>query len=507
MLMNRSHLSSLAAAPLATAAQRLHGQLVDLRSQIHAEAQTTFERWRSEIGRRAFLPSAWNLAQYLAFRHRDLRSLQPELTSLGLSSLGRCESRVLPTIDAVLTALSVMADPQARASPVVDMRRFFLGERLLARETRRLFGPPPAQRHVRIMVTLPAEAASDPAVVRDLLRRGMDCARINCAHGDPAEWGATVRNLRAAEHETGRNCRVLMDLSGPRARLAATLSASPDSRVRSGDRILLTSGSPRPSDEFPLQAQCAPPGALACIRDGARVMIDEGKIVTVAERRVADGWVVRVLRTQPKGGRFVAEKGLNFPDSTLELPPLGQKDLADLDAVVELADIVGYSFVQEVVDVDRLFGELARRGPRAATLPVSIKVETARAVRNLPELIVRTGGRRSVAVMIARGDLAVELGYERLAEMQEELLWVAEAAHVPVIWATQVLERLVKKGTPSRAEITDAAMAVRAECVMLNKGPCILKAVEVLDDVLRRMQEHQSKKTPQLRALRSWVPA
>jgi len=104
--------------------------------------------------------------------------------------------------------------------------------------------------------------------------------------------------------------------------------------------------------------------------------------------------------------------------------------------------------------------------------------------------------------MIARGDLAVECGYERLAEVQEEILWIAEAAHCPVIWATQVLETLAKEGIPSRAEITDAAMSNRAECVMLNKGPHIVKAVQTLDDILQRMDAHQSKKQSMLRELR-----
>ena len=103
--------------------------------------------------------------------------------------------------------------------------------------------------------------------------------------------------------------------------------------------------------------------------------------------------------------------------------------------------------------------------------------------------------------MIARGDLAVECGYERLAEVQEEILWLCEAAHMPVIWATQVLEGVAKRGQPSRAEITDAAMSERAECVMLNKGPHIVGAVRVLDDILRRMQGHQHKKTSLLRTL------
>ena len=96
------------------------------------------------------------------------------------------------------------------------------------------------------------------------------------------------------------------------------------------------------------------------------------------------------------------------------------------------------------------------------------KIETPEAVKNLPELIVCAADQQTFGVMIARGDLPVEIGYQRLAEMQEEILWLCEAAHVPVIWATQVLENLVKKRIPSRAEIADAAMAERAECVMLN---------------------------------------
>ena len=107
---------------------------------------------------------------------------------------------------------------------------------------------------------------------------------------------------------------------------------------------------------------------------------------------------------------------------------------------------------------------------------------------------------KGAGVMIARGDLAVECGYERLAEVQEEILWCAEAAHMPVIWATQVLESLAKTGLPSRAEISDAGLGVRAECVMLNKGPYITQAIHTLDDILKRMGGHQAKKRPLLRA-------
>ena len=107
--------------------------------------------------------------------------------------------------------------------------------------------------------------------------------------------------------------------------------------------------------------------------------------------------------------------------------------------------------------------------------------------------------------MIARGDLAVEVGFQRLAELQEEILWLTEAAHTPVVWATQVLDNFVRKGKLSRAEMSDVVLAQRAECVMLNKGDFLLEALPIVDDVFRRMQGHQHKKTPRLRALQAWA--
>jgi pyruvate kinase len=137
-------------------------------------------------------------------------------------------------------------------------------------------------------------------------------------------------------------------------------------------------------------------------------------------------------------------------------------------------------------------------------LSLILKIETALAVRNLPDLLVHAAWQQPTGIMIARGDLAVAIGFARMAEMQEEILWIGEAAHVPVIWATQVLEHLIKKGIPSRGEMTDAAMAARAECVMLNKGPYLFEAIDALDQLLERMDVHQHKKTPQLRRLKSW---
>ena len=163
--------------------------------------------------------------------------------------------------------------------------------------------------------------------------------------------------------------------------------------------------------------------------------------------------------------------------------------------------MVGYSFVQRKEDVALLQAELEKRRPDQSALGIVAKIENQLAFNNLP----RSSFPTPFAVMIAWGDLAVEIGYERLSEVQEEILWVCEAAHVPVIWATQVLESLVKRGMPSRGEFTDAAMGNRAECVMLNKGAYVAEGIAVLDNVLRRMEAHMNKESPQLRALSAWA--
>jgi pyruvate kinase len=214
----------------------------------------------------------------------------------------------------------------------------------------------------------------------------------------------------------------------------------------------------------------------------------------------SDSLTVEITQTAKATSMLAADKGINLPGTELSVRGLTEKDQRDLQFVVQHADGVGMSFVRSRDDVSQLDAAL-KRHRAGANLGVVFKIETRAGFENLPEILLAAMGDRPFGVMIARGDLAIECGYERLAELQEEILWICEAAHVPAIWATQVLESLAKKGTPSRAEITDAAMGERAECVMLNKGPHIVEALRVLDDILRRMQGHQNKKSPRLRVL------
>ena len=249
----------------------------------------------------------------------------------------------------------------------------------------------------------------------------------------------------------------------------------------------------------PATISCTLPEIFSMVRAGERIWFDDGKIGGIVREVEPDALLIEITEAKSSGNRLGVDKGINLPDTKIELPALTPKDLEDLKFIVRHADLVGMSFVRHERDIVQLQSRLRELG--GGHLGIVLKIETRQGFERLPNLMLAAMRQQPVGIMIARGDLAVECGYERLAEVQEEILWICEAAHLPVIWATQVLESLAKKGQASRAEITDAAMGERAECVMLNKGPHIVAAVSALDDILRRMQDHQSKKSSRLRPL------
>lgn len=473
-----------------------------LTTEVRREGVEKFARWN--IGDVPGLAScAANLADYLALRGHDLRPIQRGLTMLGLSSLGRSEGHVLPALQATRAALAAIVGRQPDERPPSEA--FFAGERCLTERRQALFGATGDLRATAIMVTCPSEAAEDPAFMRDLADRRIEALRINCAHDGPRRWLRMFEHARVAEQETGHRMRIFMDLAGPKIRTGNMEGGG--GRLHVGDRLRIVEAGAlgaHKTDEAVTAVECTLAEAVRGSRTGDHVFYNDGKLGGVIEEAGDDGLLVHIEQAPEKGARLKPEKGLNFPDADLGIAALTKKDRRDLKFIAAHADGVQYSFVQSAADVMQLQEALAELRDDWQKLALVLKVETIRAIDNLPEIMVHAASRQPTAVMIARGDLAVEIGFARMAEMQEEILWLAEAAHVPVIWATQVLENLVKKGRPSRGEMTDAAMAARAECVMLNKGPHVLEAIEVLDTLLGRMGEHQHKKTPQLRALKSW---
>lgn len=600
--------------------ERLLPPLMGLREEaLRLEREYADELARIEPSYRA---SARNFIHYMSLRRHDIRDLQRDLASVGLSSLGVMEPHVLASLNAVIGILQRLTGSRKIRSPEppVDFRT---GPLLLKDQTVNLLGPGPLHRSVRIMVTMPCSAAEDPKLVEDLLAAGMDVMRVNCAHDGPRVWQAMVQHLRSAERKLGRVCRVQADLAGPKLRTGRLRSSGnvvkvkptrdplgqvlapgqtrlvpadepgPNaagaprviplsrellSRSRPGDRVELTdtrgrrrslsivavdgdarlalaqrtvyvgqgavavlvrNGEARaegtvgrvppvvvplllyPRDTLvltrddepgaeaergedgsllaPARVHCTLEAAFDQVKPGERVMFDDGRITGVVRDNNGREMTVEIVRTGPSGGRLGPEKGINFPDSTFRISALTDKDVHDLEQVIGYVDMVALSFLRGPEDVALLEDHLHRLG--AGHLGIVLKIENRQAFENLPRILLTGMVSPPVGVMLARGDLAVEMGFERLSEVQEEILWLCEAAHVPVIWATQLLEGMAKTGAPSRAEITDAAMSSRAECAMLNKGPNIVETVSLLNGVLSRMEPHHYKRKALLRKL------
>jgi pyruvate kinase len=595
----------------------------DQLQQITELAKELEVRFEDELARvhPDFHASARNLIAYMALRHVDIRDPQEQLAFLGLSSLGSAEKDVLASIRTVEKALCSISTGE-RFDLDEERLNFERSQHRLRTHIEDILGTRADGRDVRIMVTLPTEAAEEYQLVCDLIKSGMDIARINCAHDDEEIWLGMIENIIRANEEIGQTCKIMMDLAGPKLRTGNVKSAPGVVRIRpkrdsmgrviaprrvhfvpeemkwsakkstvipvpqqcidyagtgdvvsfkdtrgkkrkltvvrkdekglhlechktayistgtkfrlkrmeSGETIKYRTGNLPPIEEpitlkegdtlilhrrttpgepavvdadgsvvKPAHISCRQPEVFSFIKAPDPIHLNDGKIEGIVESVSDEELLVTITHAKTSGSRLRSDKGINFPKSDIQFHGLTETDKKNLEFIVEHADAVSLSFVRKPKDIIALEDEL-RKYP-SKRLGIIPKIETVKGFNNLPKLLLATMRHHPAGVMIARGDLAVECGWERLAEIQEEILWMCEAAQLPVIWATQVLERETKKGRPSRAEITDAAMSQRADCVMLNKGPHILAAIKMLDNILRRMQDHQQKKASKLRKL------
>ena len=483
-------------------ARRLLGRLVDLRTRVKSDGEKLYHTWKDGIKRESFKYSASNLADYMALRRHELQEIQWELVPIGLSSLGRLEARVMPTLDSVVTSCARIAGEESPAEYHAT-EDFLRGEEILGRNSEEVLGPEPEKRYTRIMVTLPTEAALDPVIADDLVAKGMEVARINCSHDNEMLWRMMIHNVREASKKNNRPCRISAEIPGPKIRIDRLLTSRRKARVIARDKIFLTGSKMMylPGG-VSIALCCSIPEIIDYVQVGEKVLIDDGHVETVVEERVEDGVILLVTRViNDEGITLRPEKGINFPGIDYKVPLLSLRDEEIMDFICDNADIVGCSYVRDSEDVTLLLDEIEKRVGDRPVMPVIIKIETLDSMRILPEILVTASSRVPTAVMIARGDLAVEVGYARLSEYQEEILWICEAAHVPVIWATQVVENLVKTGIPTRAEISDVTLAAKSECLMLNKGDHINQAVLFVDDVLSKFEKHVYKKTAILRKL------
>jgi pyruvate kinase len=598
-------------------------QLQEINTQIDlildkiSEYETRYQEQINNVHPK-YVRSAKNLIHYLALRSFDNVLIEEKISDLELPSTTNNEGSILNGLISFKTILNTLLKKEEKLpEPFINNKE---AKNLLKKNTKALFGKSHKKRRTRIMVTQPTLAAEEKDFAKSLIKKGMNAARINCAHDDENVWKTIIEHIKSSNLD----CKIMMDLGGPKLRtgkmkpgpkvvhikphrnnlgqvvnpalvwlapfgilppnhktadfiipvnkkwlkktkkgsyiifkdardkkcklvieetdgigrwalcsdsafvtsdtlLNVFLEKKSKSEIQSvqeilpleeviylfeGDLLRLdktpTLGEPAKLDENGKVTEiahisCSLPEVFSSINIKEKVFFDDGKIEGVIKEKHSDYLLIEIISTKKNGGKLKAEKGINFPNSILNVSGLTEKDKQDLKFVTKHADAVNFSFVNNKQDVEDLLNEMKQL---EATLGIILKIETQEAYKNLPSIILKAMENYPIGVMIARGDLAIETGWDNFAIIQEEILRLCEAAHIPDIWATQVLETLAKKGIPTRSEITDAAMAQRAECVMLNKGYYIEKAVKMLHNILCEMQRIQKKKKnifPELR--------
>jgi pyruvate kinase len=451
-----------------------------------------------------FKVSGTNLVHYLVLRSNEIRDLQEYLHQQGLSSLTNLESHTLYQVQNVLRWLQGNGNTRVHKFAC----DFETASRLQEMHTAQLLGEYPSTDRPHIMVTFSTEMTNDRKLIEEMLHEGMSVARINCAHDDPGVWTRMIQVLRQAVAKSGKSCKIYMDIAGPKIRIKSIHAIKPKHNealpVSEGKELILTGGvksieklnrdTKKERDIITIQ----PKELITMMKAGERIFFDDGKFEAQVIKEKEDYVIVRIVRISAKNHELKPGRGINLPDSELTIPTLTEEDKVNLPFICQHADMIGYSFVSNTEDIDLLRTEINKHSHKPA---IVLKIERLSAVQHLPALLLSGMQDSALGVMIARGDLAVEIGFERLSEIQEEILWICEAAHVPVIWATQVLETLNKTGFATRSEITDAAMSVQSECVMLNKGKYIVKTIQTLDDILTRQTGHLNKKRYVMRPL------
>jgi pyruvate kinase len=339
------------------------------------------------------------------------------------------------------------------------------------------------QRRTKIVCTI-GPASRDPERLKELVLSGLDVARLNFSHGDHLEHSENIRRVRAVAEQVGRPITILADLQGPKLRVGKMVAGGVV--LEAGSEATLTTEPAVGQDPSALPVQYR--GLPRAVRSGDRVLLDDGLL----ELRVLSTTRTTVRCRVLVGGVLSSNKGMNLPRAPQDIPSITQKDRADLAfALKEGVDWVALSFVRsakEVIDLKRLIAELTGG---ARCVPVMAKIEKPEALENIDEIIKNVD-----AIMVARGDLGIEIRPEEVPMAQKALIQASNQAGIPVVTATQMLDSMIRNPRPTRAEASDVANAILdgTDAIMLSGETSIgaypLEAVRTMARIAQEVEAH-----------------
>lgn len=332
-------------------------------------------------------------------------------------------------------------------------------------------------KRTKIIATI-GPSVSSPAMISRLIRAGMDAARLNFSHGERKDHLARIRMIRSESEKAGKPIAIILDLQGPKLRVGVLQNDAVT--LKHGDVVTLTSKNiVGTSSTIPITY----PRLARDLTSGDMVLFDDGRLAVLVERRKNENLSAKVVR----GGVLRSRKGVNLPGAKLSLPSLSNKDKEDiLFGISHGVDYIALSFVRTPQDVLATKTFIAKRG---AHIPIIAKIEKPEAIANLDEIVKAADG-----VMVARGDLGVEMSPEEVPLLQKRIILACNAAEKPVITATQMLESMINSPQPTRAEASDVANAILdgSDCVMLSGETAVgkypVQSVEVMARIAERAE-------------------
>jgi len=342
-------------------------------------------------------------------------------------------------------------------------------------------------RKTKIICTI-GPASREPETLRQMLAAGMDIARLNLSHDDHEIHSENVRRIRAAAQSVDKPVAILVDLQGPKLRVGQMQTEG--IKLVDGMEATLTTHKLVGADAEAIPVQFA--DLPAVVRVGDRILLDDGLI----ELQVLSTTATQVRCQVVHGGILQTNKGINLPHTPPTLNPITPKDRADLEwAIRQQVDWIALSFVRTAEDIRRLRALIRELTPaEQPLLPVIAKIEKPQALENIEEIIAEVD-----AIMVARGDLGVEIPAEEVPMAQKRIIYACNVAGVPVITATQMLDSMIRNPRPTRAEVSDVANAILdgTDAIMLSGETSIgafpVRVVETMDRIARQVEEHESK--------------
>ncbi len=340
-------------------------------------------------------------------------------------------------------------------------------------------------KRTKIIATI-GPASSSAAVIAKLIRAGMDAARLNFSHGDWNDHTRRIRLIRQEAEKAGKQIAIILDLQGPKLRVGNIKNDAVT--IKRGDSITLTTKKVLGTKDL---VSVTYPRLVKDLKIGNRVLLDDGRLaLTVLSKSTAG------LRCKVTGGGILrSHKGVNLPGTILLLPSLSRKDKADLRfGIAHDVDYVALSFVRTANDISATRRFLKAHG---ADIPVIAKIEKPQAIHNLDKIILASDG-----VMVARGDLGVEMSPEQVPLLQKRIIEACNRAEKPVITATQMLESMIENPQPTRAEASDVANAILdgTDCVMLSgetaMGKYPVQTVEVMARIAEQTEASVAPRAP-----------